>query len=128
MLASAGMFKGPDGKRAIDGCPQTIRQTCEDSLQRLNTDVIDLYYLHRRDKSVPIEESIGELLLGWLTKANQNTPVYLRYRQPRWKRHTRSVPIAAVQSEYSLWSIRNAEIAVIDKCQELGSTSCLSAL
>ena len=52
---------GPDGKkvRAIDGRPATLRQNCEDSLKRLRTDVIDLYYLHRWDKAVPIEESVG---------------------------------------------------------------------
>jgi aryl-alcohol dehydrogenase-like predicted oxidoreductase len=54
-------MKGVGGKRLIDGRPQTIRQTCEESLRRLQTDHIDLYYLHRWDKTVPLEDSIGAL-------------------------------------------------------------------
>ena len=50
-----------DGKRVIDGRPATLKQTCEESLKNLQTEVIDLYYLHRWDKRVPIEESIGAL-------------------------------------------------------------------
>ncbi|WP_061032879.1 aldo/keto reductase [Vibrio splendidus] len=120
LASKCGMFKGPDGKRAIDGCPQTIRQTCEDSLQRLITDVIDLYYLHRWDKSVPIEESIGEL--SRLVDEGKIKHLGLSEVSATTLEKAHQIhPIAAVQSEYSLWS-RNAEIAVIDKCQELGST------
>ncbi len=62
MLASkGGMFKNAEGKREIDGRPETLKQHCEASLRRLRTDVIDLYYLHRWDKRVPIEESVGAL-------------------------------------------------------------------
>jgi aryl-alcohol dehydrogenase-like predicted oxidoreductase len=64
-LASKGGMAGvtfPDGiKRVIDGRPEAIRRNCEDSLRRLQTDVIDLYYLHRFDKGVPIEESVGAM-------------------------------------------------------------------
>jgi aryl-alcohol dehydrogenase-like predicted oxidoreductase len=64
-LCSKGGMAGvtfPDGvKRVIDGRPETIRKNCEDSLSRLGTDVIDLYYLHRWDKQVPIEDSVGAL-------------------------------------------------------------------
>ena len=64
-LCSKGGMAGvsfPDGvKRVIDGRPQTLRKNCEDSLARLGTDVIDLYYLHRWDKQVPIEDSVGAL-------------------------------------------------------------------
>jgi aryl-alcohol dehydrogenase-like predicted oxidoreductase len=118
LASKCGMFKGPDGKRQIDGRPATIRQTCEDALKRLQTDVIDLYYLHRRDFKVPVEESIGEMsrlveegkvqLLG-ISEVSAST---LR------KAHA-SHPLAALQTEYSLWS-RNAEIAVLDACRELG--------
>src|SRR5450830_1387269 len=61
MLASkCGIFQ-ENGRRVIDGRPATIKKTCEDSLRRLRTDVIDLYYLHRWDKQVPIEDSVGAL-------------------------------------------------------------------
>ncbi len=60
-LASKCGMTGVDGKRVIDGRPETLKRTCLESLQRLQTEVIDLYYLHRWDKSVPIEESVGAL-------------------------------------------------------------------
>ncbi|MBB1358856.1 aldo/keto reductase, partial [Pseudoalteromonas sp. SG45-6] len=60
-LASKCGMAGVNGKRVIDGRPQTLRSTIEASLTSLNTEVLDLYYLHRMDKSVPIEESVGEL-------------------------------------------------------------------
>jgi aryl-alcohol dehydrogenase-like predicted oxidoreductase len=117
LASKCGMFKGPDGKRQIDGRPATIRKTCEEALQRLRTDVIDLYYLHRRDFTVPVEESIGEMgrlaeegkiqLLG-ISEVSAST---LR------KAHA-TYSLAAIQTEYSLWS-RNAEIAVLDACKEL---------
>ena len=65
LCSKGGMagVKGEDGvtRRVIDGRPATLRSNCEDSLRRLGTDVIDLYYLHRWDKQVPIEDSVGEL-------------------------------------------------------------------
>jgi aryl-alcohol dehydrogenase-like predicted oxidoreductase len=62
LLASkCGFSRTEDGKTVMDGRPETLRQTCEDSLRRLNTDVIDLYYLHRIDPEVPVEESVGAL-------------------------------------------------------------------
>ena len=60
-LASKCGMQGVDGKRVIDGRPATLKATCEAALKRLRTDVIDLYYLHRWDKQVPIEESVGAL-------------------------------------------------------------------
>lgn len=120
LLASkCGMFKGANGKRTIDGRPETLRQTCEQALRRLNTDVIDLYYLHRWDKSVPIEESVGEL--SRLVDEGKIKHIGLSEVSATTLEKAHCIhPIAAVQSEYSLWS-RNAEIAVIDKCRELGS-------
>jgi len=61
VLASKCGVSGVDGKRVIDGRPATLKQTCEESLKNLQTEVIDLYYLHRWDKRIPIEESIGAL-------------------------------------------------------------------
>jgi len=61
LLASKCGIINKGGKRAVDCTPENIKKTCEESLRRLNTDVIDLYYLHRRDFNVPIEESVGAL-------------------------------------------------------------------
>ena len=61
LVTKGGMFRNAQGQREIDGRPEMIRKNCEESLQRLKTDVIDLYYLHRWDKRLPIEESVGAL-------------------------------------------------------------------
>ncbi|HNV60222.1 MAG TPA: aldo/keto reductase [Rhodoferax sp.] len=109
-----------DGKlvRVIDGRPATLRQTCEDSLRRLQTDVIDLYYLHRWDKSVPIEESVGAL--GELVRKGHIRSIGLSEVSAATLRRAHAEhPIAALQTEYSL-ATRNPEIAVLDACKELG--------
>jgi aryl-alcohol dehydrogenase-like predicted oxidoreductase len=111
-----------DGKlvRVIDGRPETIRALCEKSLKRLQTDVIDLYYLHRWDKKVPIEDSVGAL--SDLVRAGKIRSIGLSEVSAGTLRKAHAVhPIAAVQTEYSLWS-RNAEIAVLDACKALGTT------
>jgi len=109
-----------DGKlvRVIDGRPDTLRKTCEDSLRRLQTDVIDLYYLHRWDKSVPVEESVGAL--GELVRRGHIRTVGLsEVSAATLRRAHAEFPITAVQTEYSLWT-RNPEIAVLDACRALG--------
>ncbi|MDD0838441.1 aldo/keto reductase [Curvibacter sp. HBC61] len=110
----------PDGvKRVIDGRPETLRATCEDSLRRLQTDVIDLYYLHRWDKQVPIEDSVGAL--ADLVRAGKIRSIGLSEVSAATLRRAHAVhPITAVQTEYSLWT-RNPEIAVLDACAELGT-------
>jgi aryl-alcohol dehydrogenase-like predicted oxidoreductase len=116
LASKCGIFR-EDGKRVIDGRPQTIRRTCEDSLRRLQTDVIDLYYLHRWDKQVPIEDSVGAL--ADLVSEGKIRSVGLSEVSADTLRKAHKVhPIAAVQTEYSLWT-RNAEIAVLDACREL---------
>jgi aryl-alcohol dehydrogenase-like predicted oxidoreductase len=115
-----GVDVNGDGKlvRVIDGRPDTLRKTCEDSLRRLQTDVIDLYYLHRWDKSVPIEESVGAL--GDLVRRGHIRTVGLsEVSAATLRRAHAEFPITAVQTEYSLWT-RNPEIAVLDACRELG--------
>lgn len=115
-----GVDVNGDGKlvRVIDGRPATLRQTCEDSLRRLQTDVIDLYYLHRWDKSVPIEDSVGAL--ADLVRAGKIRSIGLSEVSAATLRRAHAVhPIAALQTEYSLWT-RNPEIAVLDACRELG--------
>lgn len=119
-LASKCGMTGVDGKRVIDGRPETIRATCDAALQRLQTEVIDLYYLHRRDFNVPIEESVGAL--GDLVKAGKVRTIGLSEVSGETIRKAHQVhPITAVQSEYSLWT-REAEIGVIDACKEIGAT------
>jgi aryl-alcohol dehydrogenase-like predicted oxidoreductase len=123
MLASKGGMAGvtfPDGiKRVIDGRPEAIRQNCEDSLRRLQTDVIDLYYLHRFDKKVPIEESVGEM--SRLVERGLVRTLGLSEVSATTLRRAHAVhPIAAVQTEYSLWT-RNPEIAVLNACKALGA-------
>jgi aryl-alcohol dehydrogenase-like predicted oxidoreductase len=118
-LASKCGMTGVDGKRVIDGRPETLRATIDQSLQNLQTDVIDLYYLHRWDKSVPIEDSVGEL--SRLVQAGKIKHIGLSEVSANTLRKAHSVhPIAALQSEYSLWT-RNPEIAVLKACQELGT-------
>lgn len=116
----AGVDVRGDGKlvRVIDGRPTTLRQQCEDSLRRLDTDVIDLYYLHRWDRKVPIEDSVGAL--SDLVRAGKIRAIGLSEVSAGTLRRAHAVhPITAVQSEYSLWT-RNPEIAVLKTCNELG--------
>ncbi len=118
LASKCGIFRNAQGVREIDGRPETIRRTCDDSLRRLQTEVIDLYYLHRRDRRVPIEESIGAL--GDLVAAGKIRTIGLSEVSADTIRRAHAVhPVTAVQSEYSLWT-RNPEIAVFDACRELG--------
>ena len=104
--------------RVIDGRPETLKATCEDALRRLQTDVIDLYYLHRWDKKVPIEDSVGAL--ADLVRAGKIRSIGLSEVSGATLRKAHAVhPIAALQTEYSLWS-RNPELAVLQACRELG--------
>jgi aryl-alcohol dehydrogenase-like predicted oxidoreductase len=105
-------------KRGISGRPEYVRECCEASLRRLGVDAIDLYYQHRVDPAVPIEETVGamaELVRGGkvrhlgLSEAGAET----------LRRASRVHPIAALQSEYSLWS-RDPEDGVLAACRELG--------
>jgi aryl-alcohol dehydrogenase-like predicted oxidoreductase len=129
VLASKGGMTGqPVGEggalqRVIDGRPASIRRDCEDSLKRLGTDVIDLYYLHRWDKlrqgGVPIEESVGAM--ADLLRAGKVRALGLsEVSAPTLRRANREHPIAALQTEYSPWT-RNPEIAVLEACRELGT-------
>ena len=119
VLASKCGMTGVDGKRVIDGRPATLKRTCDESLRRLQTDDIDLYYLHRWDKQVPIEDSIGAL--SDLVRAGKILGIGLSEASAATLRRAHAVhPIAALQSEYSLWT-RNAELGTLDACRELGT-------
>jgi aryl-alcohol dehydrogenase-like predicted oxidoreductase len=118
LASKGGMFRNAQGQREIDGRPEVIKRTCEDSLTRLQTDVIDLYYLHRWDKRLPIEESVGAL--SDLVREGKVKTIGLSEVSAATIRKAHRVhPITAVQTEYSLWT-RNAEVAVLDTCRELG--------
>ena len=125
VLASKGGMAGvpgPEGKpvRVIDGRPETVRRNCEDSLRRLQTDVIDLYYLHRWDKKVPIEDSVGEM--SRLVEEGKVRTLGLSEVSAATLRRAHAVhPITALQTEYSLWT-REPEIAVLQACRDLGVT------
>ncbi|TDV97853.1 aryl-alcohol dehydrogenase-like predicted oxidoreductase [Halomonas alkaliantarctica] len=120
LASKCGMAMDPEsGKRVIDGRPETLRKQCEASLARLRTDHLDLYYLHRLDRQVPIEESVGAL--GRLVEEGKIGGVGLsEISALTLRRAAAEYPIAAVQSEYSLWT-RNPEIALIDACREVGA-------
>lgn len=118
LLASkCGMAMDPAlGRKVIDGRPETLRRQCEASLARLDTDHLDLYYLHRWDKDVPVEESVGAL--GRLVEEGKIGAIGLSEVSAATLRRARQEqPIAAVQSEYSLWT-RNPEIGPLEACRE----------
>jgi aryl-alcohol dehydrogenase-like predicted oxidoreductase len=119
IASKCGLF-GREGKRVIDGRPESIRAVCEESLRNLRTERIDLYYLHRWDKRIPIEDSVGALVE--LKTAGKIGAIGLSEVGAATLRRAHAVhPIAALQSEYSLWT-RNPEIAVLSECRRLGIT------
>lgn len=121
LLASkCGIVKNDKGNSVIDGRPLVIKQTCEDGLKRLQTDVIDLYYLHRVDPKVPIEESVGAL--SDLVGEGKIKTIGLSEvcAETTYRAHAVH-PISAIQSEYSLWS-RTPERKILSVCDELNIT------
>ncbi|WP_088184565.1 aldo/keto reductase [Sphingobium sp. Z007] len=118
-LASKCVLGEIDGKRGLDGSPAAIGKVLEDSLRRLKVDHIDLYYLHRLDPKVPIEDSVGALVRA--KEAGKIGAIGLSEMSAATLRRAHAVhPIAAMQTEYSLWT-RNAEVAVLDACAQLGT-------
>ena len=104
--------------RGINGRPEYVRACCEASLARLGVDVIDLYYQHRVDKSVPIEETVGAM--SELVKAGKVRFLGLSEAAPNTIRRANSVhPITALQTEYSLWT-RDVEAEILPTVRELG--------
>jgi aryl-alcohol dehydrogenase-like predicted oxidoreductase len=108
----------PDGTRRINGRPEYVRSAFDASLQRLGIDHVDLYFQHRVDKSVPIEETVGAM--AELVKAGKVRHLGLSEASSATIRRAHAVhPIAAVQTEYSLWS-RDVERDVLPTLRELG--------
>lgn len=106
------------GRIEADGTPGNVRRAIEGSLERLGVDCIDLYYLHRRDPNVPIEETVGAMAA--LVERGQVRWLGLSEVSPATLRRAHAEhPIAAVQSEYSLWT-RHPEDGILATCAELG--------
>lgn len=116
VLASKGGMAMVDGIRVIDGRPDTLRAQVDASLRRLGVDHIDLYYLHRWDKTIPIGDSVGALAeavaAGKIGAIGLSEVSVTRLREAQ-----EVAPIAAVQNEYSLWS-RNAELGMLGATRE----------
>jgi aryl-alcohol dehydrogenase-like predicted oxidoreductase len=118
VLASKGGMAMLDGVKVIDGRPSTLRQQVDASLSRLGVDHIDLYYLHRWDKTMPIGESVGALSAlvdeGKIGAIGLSEVAVARLREAQ-----EVAPITAVQNEYSLWS-RNPELGMLSATRETG--------
>ncbi len=118
-LASKGGLSLVDGRGKIDGRPDTLRAQVDASLQRLQTEHIDLYYLHRLDPAVPVQESVGALAEA--VAAGKIGGIGLSEISAATLRDAHEVhPIAAVQNEYSL-ATRNPELGMLEACAELGT-------
>jgi aryl-alcohol dehydrogenase-like predicted oxidoreductase len=114
-----GIVRGEKGEfLGINGRPEYVRQACDASLQRLDADRIDLYFQHRRDPDVPVEETVG--MMAELVARGKVRHIGLSECSAETLRRANAVhPVAAVQSEYSLWT-RDPEREVLVACRELG--------
>src|SRR5215475_5202060 len=113
-----GNIDNPDGTKAYNGRPEYVREACDASLKQLGVDTIDLYYLHRIDPDVPIEDTVGAM--AELVREGKVRFLGLSEAGPdNIRRAHRTHPIATLQSEYSLWT-REPELRVIPVCRELG--------
>src|SRR5213596_3422578 len=113
-----GNIDNPDGSKAYNGRPEYVREACEASLKQLGIDTIDLYYLHRIDPEVPIEETVGAM--AKLVEAGKVRYLGLSEAGPNsLKRASKIHPITALQTEYSLWA-RDVEDKILPACRELG--------
>src|SRR6201995_55027 len=113
-----GNVRNDDGSREIRGDAEYVRQACDASLRRLGVDYVDLYYQHRVDPNVPIEETVGAM--AELVEQGKVRHIGLSEAAPETIRRAPAVhPITAVQTEYSLWS-RDPEREVLPTCRELG--------
>lgn len=114
-----GNVRGKDGSwLGVNGTPEYVRACCEDSLRRLGVDTIDLYYQHRVDPNTPIEDTVGAM--ADLVREGKVRHLGLSEAAPATIRRACAVhPIAALQTEYSLWT-RDPEMEVLPTCRELG--------
>jgi aryl-alcohol dehydrogenase-like predicted oxidoreductase len=113
-----GNLRRADGTPTADGRPEYVKAACERSLRRLRTEVIDLYYIHRIDPTVPIEETVGAM--GDLVRDGKVRFLGISEAGPQTIRRAHAThPMSAVQIEYSLWS-RDVESEILDLCSERG--------
>jgi aryl-alcohol dehydrogenase-like predicted oxidoreductase len=113
-----GNVRNDDGSREVRGDAEYVRQACDASLRRLSLDHVDLYYQHRVDRRVPIEETVGAM--AELVEAGKVRHLGLSEASSETIRRAHAVhPMAALQSEYSLWT-RDPEDGVLETCRELG--------
>ncbi len=119
LATKCGIIRDADGRpMGLDGSPKEITESCDASLKRLGTDVIDLFYLHRVDPKTPIEESVGAM--ADLVRQGKVRHLGLSEAAPATLQRAAAVhPLAALQSEYSLWC-RDPEEGVLPACRELG--------
>jgi len=120
VVTKFGQVKGADGKQGVDGRPEYVEQACNASLKRLGVDVIDLYYQHRVDPNVPIEETVGTMKK--LVEQGKVRALGLSEARPETIRRAHKVhPIAAVQNEFSLMYRSEGE-ETLRATRELGIT------
>ena len=113
-----GQTRDDAGGRGVDGSPEYVRRACDASLERLGVEVIDLYYLHRVDAAVPIEDTVGAMAA--LVEAGKVRFLGLSEASAATVRRAHAVhPITALQTEYSLWT-RDVEDEILPACRELG--------
>jgi aryl-alcohol dehydrogenase-like predicted oxidoreductase len=115
-----GIVRDPadPARRGVNGRPEYVQSSCEASLKRLGVDVIDLYYLHRKDPDTPIEETVGAMKK--LVEQGKIRAIGLSEINEETLRKAHAVhPVTALQSEYSLWT-RDPEDGILDTCKELG--------
>jgi aryl-alcohol dehydrogenase-like predicted oxidoreductase len=113
-----GNVRFPDGRRGVDCRPEHVRASCEASLKRLGTDRIDLYFAHRIDPNVPIEDTVGEM--ARLKAEGKIRYLGLSEAAPATLRRAHAThPISALQTEYSLWT-RDVEAELLGLCRDLG--------
>jgi len=118
LATKCGLSHDDSGRLRVDNRPETVRRSCDESLARLEVERIDLFYLHRYDRDVPLEESIGAL--ADLVAAGKVRFVGLSEVSPETLRRAYEIyPISALQSEMSLWS-RSSATPALDLCRELG--------
>lgn len=118
LASKFGNMRLPDGSRKVNGKPEYVFEACEKALLRLDVDFIDLYYLHRMDPSVPIEETVGAM--GQLIEQGKVGAIGLSEAGANTIRRAQAThPLAAIQTEYSL-ATRDVEDEILPTCRELG--------
>ena len=118
LVTKFGNIRHPDGRREVNGRPEYVARACDASLKRLGVDVIDHFYVHRIDPNTPIEDTVGAL--ARLVEAGKVRHLGLCEAAPATLRRAHGThPIAALQTEYSLWT-RFAEDELLPTCRELG--------